>query len=1061
MKPVSTLKITLCTLLWLVLFFSVQGQTYRFRNFGTLNGLTDTYVYTLCQDNNGMLWIGTGTGLVKFDGIAFHNIQFPDSVANRYVNISLKDKNGTIWFGCNDGSLFYLKNNLLTKLGDQNIQSINSMRESKDGFIWVIPQEKVILKINENNPAEVSKYFIGKDILRTSAGLVFWSASFAGDNKLFLGTQENLLYCSIGNDSVKLDLVVPGIEFSKVSDIQQFGGEGKFIVGTEGQGVFRLRITAGKPVLSRFPDHQELESAEVKSIYKDLSGSMWISCTGNLYKITASANFDLIESETSFNKTSGLTGDNFRTVYQDLENNYWIGFYGDGVSILPGEAFTFYVPNEKGEGKNIIYIKNFNNKYILGTPEGYYFFDLNTGKAEHFNSISKLIRQAEILSYYFDPVSNRLWIGTKGGGLYLNDLAGNTRLFYKSGNNSEDNIYNVAFDDKGLWLSTLGGVILLDKSTGNVIKNFRIEERLPHNSINGILIKKDGSALIATECDRLYEIVNHSDVRIGKAIMKGNFKNKVLCFAESNDGKIWAGTAGNGIFLIVKDSVYRYTSENGLLNNYCYSILSDSDNKIWVGHERGFSKIDANTGVIKTFSNDFARGGNCNPNAIFETKDGRILIGTTEGMISYDRKQEMSNALPPINNILQVTINDVKSPFRNHFTLPYKKRNKIVIDYVGIMMSNPEKVSYRLKMDNYDDNWTPETFSRQAQYNLSQGKYKFNLISISEDGNTQETPFTFDILIKKPFWQSWWFILLVLAGISGIVVLIIWYREKAQRERKEYLESELAARTSEVLKQKEEIELQNIEITDSINYAKRIQSSILPDVSKLKENFQDAFIFFHPRDIVSGDFYWFNRINSDKFVIVCADSTGHGVPGAFMSMIGSTLLQDIVSRKGITRPSEVLTMLDKEIFSTLNQNVDVGVSNDGMDMVVCEYNINTKHIRFASAMRPVIVVLQGESYYIRGNRCSVGGESVVEKFFDDQEYYLNSGDTIYMFSDGLPDQFGGPDGKKMKIARLKRILEEVCNLSMDEQKEVISKFFFEWKGDYEQVDDILLMGLKA
>ena len=179
-----------------------------------------------------------------------------------------------------------------------------------------------------------------------------------------------------------------------------------------------------------------------------------------------------------------------------------------------------------------------------------------------------------------------------------------------------------------------------------------------------------------------------------------------------------------------------------------------------------------------------------------------------------------------------------------------------------------------------------------------------------------------------------------------------------------------------------------------------------------------------------------------------------------MSMIGSTLLQDIISRKGITKPSQILTMLDKQIFSTLNQNVDVGVSNDGMDMVVCEVNVKSKLIRFASAMRPVIIVMGGESYYIKGNRCSVGGESVIEKYFDDQEYYLSEGDTVYMFSDGLPDQFGGADGKKMKIARMKKLIEEASVLPMSEQKQIISDFFFEWKGDYEQVDDILLMGIR-
>jgi serine phosphatase RsbU (regulator of sigma subunit) len=333
------------------------------------------------------------------------------------------------------------------------------------------------------------------------------------------------------------------------------------------------------------------------------------------------------------------------------------------------------------------------------------------------------------------------------------------------------------------------------------------------------------------------------------------------------------------------------------------------------------------------------------------------------------------------------------------------------------------------------------------------------MISVNEDGLSQD-PVSFNLTIKKPVWRTWWFYLLTIAAITGVIILIVREREKAQKKIELYLKNELDARTSEVMKQKDKIELQNIEITDSINYAKRIQTSILPDFNRLKETFKDAFILFRPRDIVSGDFYWFDKFSDDKFILVCADSTGHGVPGAFMSMIGSTLLQDIVSRQRISKPSQILKMLDNQIFSTLNQNIELGVSNDGMDMIISEINIKTRHVRFASAMRPVIVVLGGEPFYIKGNRSSIGGESVIEKFFDDQEYYLNEGDTIYMFSDGLPDQFGGADGKKMKIARLKKLIEEITNLPMSVQKDRIIKFYEEWKGSYDQVDDILLIGVK-
>jgi serine phosphatase RsbU (regulator of sigma subunit) len=497
------------------------------------------------------------------------------------------------------------------------------------------------------------------------------------------------------------------------------------------------------------------------------------------------------------------------------------------------------------------------------------------------------------------------------------------------------------------------------------------------------------------------------------------------------------------------------------MSNYCYSVLADSYDNIWIGHEKGISRYNQATGTVKIIGGDVTQGGLCNPDGMYGSDDGKVFIGTTGGVILYDRMKDRSRDIAPFTNINYIDINDVRYDYQQSFSLPYSKKYVLRVNYSGINFKAPDKVYYSTFLENYDVDWTILNTSREVSYSLSDGKYKFNLISVNETGMAQEQEVSFDIFIKKPFWRTWWFILASILATAGIVVLIIRKRDREQKKIQEYLEEELAARTSVVMKQKGEIELQNLEITDSINYAKRIQSSILPDITKLKESFKDAFILFHPRDIVSGDFYWFDRLDDDRFVIVCADSTGHGVPGAFMSMIGSTLLQDIVSRKRISRPSEILTLLDKQIFSTLNQNVELGVSNDGMDMVVCEFNIKTRFIRFASAMRPVILVLDGESYYIKGNRSSVGGESVIEKYFDDQEYYLKEGDLVYLFSDGLPDQFGGVDGKKMKIARLKQLIEQVSKLTMDEQKDVLTKFFYEWKGSYEQVDDVLLMGIRV
>jgi serine phosphatase RsbU (regulator of sigma subunit) len=611
-------------------------------------------------------------------------------------------------------------------------------------------------------------------------------------------------------------------------------------------------------------------------------------------------------------------------------------------------------------------------------------------------------------------------------------------------------------DEQYVWLATTNGVIVIDKK-GNFVKKFDLNSRLPHNSINKILLTDEG-AYIGTESEYLYRIDRDFEIVAGDLGMSGSTRNKILAFSKGKDGSIWAATEGNGVFRFLNDTLSGVTQSDGLMSNYTYSILADSDNDIWIGHSKGFSRYDPSAGTVRVLGSEFPKIGICNTNGIFESADKKIFIGTTEGFLVYDREKDNKTRLAPFTNINYIEINDISYPYQPSFVLPFS-RYKIRVHYSGINFSDPEKVYYSSILDNFDVDRT-ETTSREASYSLSDGKYRFNVMSVSQDGQESETV-SFNILIKKPFYRMWWFILLVLAIVTVVVFVIVREREKAQKKIQEYLEKELEARTRVVVKQKGELELQNIEITDSINYAKRIQTSILPDINKLKETFSDAFILFQPRDIVSGDFYWFDKVGDDKFILVCADSTGHGVPGAFMSMIGSTLLQDIINSKKISKPSEILKMLDRQIFSTLNQNAELGISNDGMDLVVCEFNISKRHVRFASAMRPVILVIDGESLYIKGSRSSVGGESVNEKFFDDQEYYLNEGDTIYLFSDGMPDQFGGRDGKKLKIARLKKLIESISKMPMNEQKAEMTKFYLEWKGSFDQVDDVLLMGVRV
>ncbi len=1048
-------KVFISTLLCMTLFSSsAYSQSYRFRNYGAESNIPSSFIYSIVQDNNGYLWVGTGRGLSKFDGFNFYRIDFPDFSAERYPTASLKDKNGNLWFGCQDGTVYYSEGTTLTQVPTKNERAIVSMLEGPDKYIYIFPQVESVIRIDPDDPTAIKKFSL-------DPGLMVFSACFTSEGKLLLGTQENISIMDFGDQSLSVLNTVTGFDYSSVTAIFKAGNSANYVAGTSGNGIFRLTLSGTNGTIGRFINVPEIESLDVQSIAGDSDGNLWVSTIGaGAIQIKFSEQGE-ISSVRNFNQNSGLKGNNVKLVYQDMESNYWIGLSGDGLSILNSLAFSIFSPGTATARDNIIYVHKIREEYLMGTPSGYWIFDPGTGKTKSFDSLKEISSKYEILSYCVDS-DNNIWIGTNGGGVFIRDASGNLKLFYRNGNSSEDNVTDIEVDSKYAWLGTLNGVVILNrKGSGNVFKaRYDNYTGLPHNGIRKIFLTSDGKAVIAMVADRLYTIDPENGVIQGKAVMAGTTRNEIISFCQTSDGHIWASTKGNGIFEFYNDSLRSYSRSDLLMSDFCYSIAADSLDRIWVGHDGGFSVFNREKGTVRTFGIDFTGGGLCNPDGIYESPDGKIFIGTTQGFIVYDRMNDLKPKRAPINNINYVSINDSVYPLQSSYTLPYSKRYKITVNYVGINLKDPEKVYYETILENYFDEWSEITTDREVIYSPADGRYKFMMRSVNDYGLSDENPVVFQLYIKKPFWRTWWFVLLSIAVISGAAVLYVRQREKEQKKIQAYLEKELEARTSVVLKQKDKIELQNIEITDSINYAKRIQSSILPDFGKVEETFNDAFLFFKPRDIVSGDFYWFDKFSEDKFILVCADSTGHGVPGAFMSMIGSTILQDIVTRQRITKPSEVLKMLDRQIFSTLNQNVELGVSNDGMDMVICEINIKKRHIRFASAMRPVILVLGGEPLYVKGNRCSVGGESVIEKYFDDQEYYLNAGDSIYLFSDGLPDQFGGTDGKKMKIARLKKLIEDVNSLPLPGQREVISKFYEEWKGEYDQVDDILMMGVR-
>lgn len=282
-------------------------------------------------------------------------------------------------------------------------------------------------------------------------------------------------------------------------------------------------------------------------------------------------------------------------------------------------------------------------------------------------------------------------------------------------------------------------------------------------------------------------------------------------------------------------------------------------------------------------------------------------------------------------------------------------------------------------------------------------------------------------------------------------------KQKILETQNEVLEVQVKERTSEIEEQKKLIEEKNKDITDSINYAKRIQEAILPEQSALSTIFADSFVLFKPKDIVSGDFYWFTE-HKGKKIVVAADCTGHGVPGALMSMIGCNILNKIILDEGITQPDLILDRLNEEVRTALKQKENASETRDGMDIAII--TILGNELQFAGAHRPLYIITSGELKEIKANKFSIGGIQEEKRTFTNHILTLQKNDVLYLSSDGYADQFGGETGKKLMTKNFKELLLKIQRDSMKTQKQFLGNSIESWRGSREQVDDILVIGIR-
>jgi serine phosphatase RsbU (regulator of sigma subunit) len=396
-------------------------------------------------------------------------------------------------------------------------------------------------------------------------------------------------------------------------------------------------------------------------------------------------------------------------------------------------------------------------------------------------------------------------------------------------------------------------------------------------------------------------------------------------------------------------------------------------------------------------------------------------------------------------------------------------------------------------MEGFDDDWINAGNNHTARYtNLKAGEYIFKVKATNCDGVLNPNETSLKIIITPPFWETTWFRIIAIIAVIVIFYLILRLRFYKLKRDKRILEKKVVERTAEIVKQKEEIleknkeleqqkeeiltqrdeiqiqrnviERKNKNITASITYAQRIQQAILPDDEEIKSLLHESFVFYKPKDIVSGDFYWISDNNDpdDKIIYVAAvDCTGHGVPGAFMSIMGHSILKQAIFEQKLKQPAEIIHFISKEINILLRQKEKNKAVKDGMDIALLAFHPGNMKLEYAGVHNPLYLVTNNELVHYKADTFPIG-----EIFYSKIKAYTNNqvcikkGDMLYIFSDGFVDQYGGIERKKYMSKRFKELLLSLHKLEISEQKKKLEAEFDSWKANYDQIDDVLIIGFK-
>jgi ligand-binding sensor domain-containing protein/serine phosphatase RsbU (regulator of sigma subunit) len=1026
------------------LTFSLPAQELSFSTFDERQGITQPYIYNIGQNKDGFLCFTTSEGAYKFDGLNFKRMEQKGSIKEPFFKSMLLLADNVTFLGTNTGGVIKIKNNKVVwkYVSEERTAPVNFLKEYK-GKIYAFYQDGSILELSPDGKKKFYKLEIG-----------YLYSSFAFfEGKFIAGRDIGITIFTLDNGRLTVTKEI-NVNDDAVESI--YIHKKDIYLGTGSSGLYNYK--GGK--LSKVElGSEELNQSNIKAIHHDGLSSIWISAYGlGVFEIKRNSENGAHYVRNSITEGKGLPSAYINSIFIDRESNLWLGSLGKGICKLNSNSLIHYNLTSFNLGKSVYSVYS-GPQQMFGMTGGIILVDGETDEITPWEGNSQLPN--DIITAIEYHASGIYYIGTKNSGLFRYNM-GTKRLtaIDMSVDLLSKTINNINVIGSVVYVSTMNGLYRVNVSDDQSVQ-FSSKDGLPNNVVYSTFLKSDGKLLLGTLAKGIYYLQ-------GNEIRKLNIQNPyglldIYSFQEDRRGELWFATNGQGVFHLTDRDFNRVSSNTGLYSDFIYQIIIDKKNTVWCGHRGGLSRVNDQERVLDKFDYMDNISMDFNLNASGVDNQNNVWFGTNEGVLKFSILQDKFNVFLAKPVLIAANVNDVDVENPQNLNLSYLNK-KIKFTFQTVSLTFPEDVLYQYRLMGSDEGWSKESKENSAVLGqLLDGDYKLEVRSKVGNGEWSKPVVISEIHVQPPFWKRWYVIMFGIIGIIAFTFLISYYRTRSLSNQKMVLEEKLAIRTKEIESKNAKITQQFEEMQESIDYGVRIQNSLLPSASALTRLIPDSFLFFQPKDKVSGDFYYFDKFK-DHLIVSVADATGHGVPGAFISLIGFVSLKEIIHRHEIHNPAMALSELDMEINNTLGQYNRESDGKDGMDMAICDINLETREVIMSSALRPIWIFRDGEFEKIRSSKFSVGGgmnsSDQNKKDYDLEKRKLKKGDTIYLFTDGYVDQFGSERDKKLMSKRLLYLIKENYHLPMKEQGRIISKYLNDWKGSRDQTDDILVIGLR-